>query len=693
MKRMIKNSSLLTKLVVFVALLAALTFVVSAEDVQGNDLDLSLIFAPETQLVVNVDGSWSDALSDSYGFGDTATITAPANSGSKSFSHWEADGSVISYSRTIKLTMNADTTLSAVYADAAPAAQSTAGFTSITRTNEGDKISFQAIADAKDGESLTGAGIVYSTSASEDALTIGGAGVTNVPAVQLTDSTSTLPDSVLDKNNCWILQIPADGSTVYSARAYVTTDAGTAYGDVKEVKLSELESGVSLISNLPGFDPDSGLDDILSGLADGMLTVTFDANGGTGAAMTQAFVSGEATTLRANTYTNGDYEFNGWNTAADGSGTAYANEATVTLSADTTLYAMWKYDAVITVDPTAKELTYTGSEQALINAGAAEGGTMYYAVTTTDTTPADDAFTASIPAAAETGSYYIWYKVVGDSNHRDTAPASLTVKIVADMTALQAKIDEATEYSNSITAEYPAIAEALNTAISAAQAVTNESQSDVNAAVDALDSAINTAAEAVLAAKQLAASKEQLAAAIDTAKAFYDTIKDNEMLAEAANALKTAYESGEAALASDDTVALLDYTRNIAFALTAAEAAKEAADKAAADQVAADAVEEKISAIGEVVYTDECKAKIDDARTAYDALTDDQKAIVENYSALTAAEEKYAELKAAAETPDEPTTEPTDEPTNNNKQKNNFIKALFRFLIDLFNMLTRWIQK
>lgn len=583
MKRMIKNSSLLTKLVVFVALLAALTFVISAEDVQGNDLDLSLIFAPETQLVVNVDGNWSGALSDSYGFGDTASITAPANSGSKNFSHWEADGSVISYSRTIKLTMNADTTLSAVYADAAPAAQSTAGFTSITRTNEGDKISFQAIADAKDGESLTGAGIVYSTSASEDALIIGGAGVTNVPAVQLTDSTSTLPDSVLDKNNCWILQIPADGSTVYSARAYVTTDAGTVYGDVKEVKLSELESGVSLISNLPGFDPDSGLDDILSGLADGMLTVTFDANGGTGAAMTQAFVSGEATTLRANTYTNGDYEFNGWNTAADGSGTAYADEATVTLSADTTLYAMWKYDAVITTEPTANELTYTGSEQALINAGAAEGGTMYYAVTTIDAAPADDQYAASIPTAENPGTYYVWYKVVGDSNHRDTVPASLTVKIVADMTALQVKIDEATEYCNSITAEYPAIAEALNAAIEDAQAViTHGSQSDVNDAVTALNDAINDAKDA----KKLA----------------------------------------------DDTAA-------------------------------ADTVEEKIAAIGEVEYTDESKDKIDDARAAYDALTDAQKALVDNEETLTNAEAKYAELKAAAETPETPETpdEPADE--------------------------------
>ena len=49
----------------------------------------------------------------------------------------------------------------------------------------------------------------------------------------------------------------------------------------------------------------------------------------------------------------------------------------------------------------------------------------------------------------------------------------------------------------------------------------------------------------------------------------------------------------------------------------AAEAADRAADKAAADAVAA-----MIDAIGEVEYTDECKARIDAAKIAYDALTD-----------------------------------------------------------------------
>ncbi len=91
--------------------------------------------------------------------------------------------------------------------------------------------------------------------------------------------------------------------------------------------------------------------------------------------------------------------------------------------------------------------------------------------------------------------------------------------------------------------------------------------------------------------------------------------------------------------------------------LTAAEAAyaklKAAADQAAAaqaaNQAAADAVTNKISAIGTVAYTAASKAKIDAARSAYNALTFAQKALVTNSAALTAAEAKYAELKKASD--------------------------------------------
>ena len=67
-----------------------------------------------------------------------------------------------------------------------------------------------------------------------------------------------------------------------------------------------------------------------------------------------------------------------------------------------------------------------------------------------------------------------------------------------------------------------------------------------------------------------------------------------------------------------------------------------------ADKAAAKAVDDLIDAIGDVTLTDDCKAKIDAARTAYDALTDAQKALVSKLDILTDAEAKLAQLKKEA---------------------------------------------
>lgn len=76
--------------------------------------------------------------------------------------------------------------------------------------------------------------------------------------------------------------------------------------------------------------------------------------------------------------------------------------------------------------------------------------------------------------------------------------------------------------------------------------------------------------------------------------------------------------------------------------LTAAEAAY----KTLVDRKAADDVTEKINEIGKVTL--ESKTAIEAARAAYNALTDDQKPLVENYDVLTAAEAELARLEAEA---------------------------------------------
>ena len=70
--------------------------------------------------------------------------------------------------------------------------------------------------------------------------------------------------------------------------------------------------------------------------------VTFDANSGAGTQMTNlSITAGTATPLTANSYSRTGYTFGGWNTLANGSGTSYANSASVTLFANTTIYAQW----------------------------------------------------------------------------------------------------------------------------------------------------------------------------------------------------------------------------------------------------------------------------------------------------------------------------------------------------------------
>ena len=75
--------------------------------------------------------------------------------------------------------------------------------------------------------------------------------------------------------------------------------------------------------------------------------------------------------------------------------------------------------------PTAQEnLTYTGQEQALITAGSvANYGTMQYSLTENGT------YSPDIPTGTDAGAYTVWYRVIGDENHNDTAPTSVAVSI------------------------------------------------------------------------------------------------------------------------------------------------------------------------------------------------------------------------------------------------------------------------
>ena len=73
--------------------------------------------------------------------------------------------------------------------------------------------------------------------------------------------------------------------------------------------------------------------------------------------------------------------------------------------------------------PTAKAgLTYTGQAQVLITGGNATGGTMQYSLDNVT-------YSISLPTATNAGDYTVYYKVVGDATHNNTAEQSITVTI------------------------------------------------------------------------------------------------------------------------------------------------------------------------------------------------------------------------------------------------------------------------
>ncbi len=169
----------------------------------------------------------------------------------------------------------------------------------------------------------------------------------------------------------------------------------------------------------------------------------------------------------------------------------------------------------------------------------------------------------------------------------------------------------------------------------------------------ALDTLVANVPNAVAEQRASEAAAAALAEAKEAAKAAIRNYKNAADYREAEQAeLADIIENACVAIDAATDTAAISVIRSATIALIneiKTDAQLTAEEKAAADQAAADEVAALIDAIGTVEYTDDSKAKIDAARAAYDALTDDQKALVANYEILTTADTAYTELKAAAD--------------------------------------------
>lgn len=101
-----------------------------------------------------------------------------------------------------------------------------------------------------------------------------------------------------------------------------------------------------------------------------MYTVTFDPNLGSGNMAQQSYEANTEYQLPANSFYCFAKKFVGWNTAADGSGTPYADGATVSnlanVGENVTLYAQWEDDLSGTLTNGQMEVTMHGNESLTI---------------------------------------------------------------------------------------------------------------------------------------------------------------------------------------------------------------------------------------------------------------------------------------------------------------------------------------
>ena len=97
--------------------------------------------------------------------------------------------------------------------------------------------------------------------------------------------------------------------------------------------------------------------------SDNYHSVSFDANGGTGNMKGIKIISDKTSRLKYNLFEKNGYTFTGWNTKADGTGTAYTDGQNVNIDSDMTLYAQWEVDNKYTITFKSNDSSNTTTSQ------------------------------------------------------------------------------------------------------------------------------------------------------------------------------------------------------------------------------------------------------------------------------------------------------------------------------------------
>ena len=185
--------------------------------------------------------------------------------------------------------------------------------------------------------------------------------------------------------------------------------------------------------------------------------VTFCANDGTNAPITQKVPKNIAAALNLNSFTRPGYTFTGWNTKADGSGSIYQDGQEVTLNANLDLYAQWRNRAL-------SEITVAPKENAKFTYGSTLGSSDFVVTEVYDNgetvTVDPENYTVS-PSALETVGENVPVTVTYQAKSYNctirvdkapqAAPAAPTLK---DRTYTSITLNEVADAENGAKAEY-----------------------------------------------------------------------------------------------------------------------------------------------------------------------------------------------------------------------------------------------
>lgn len=351
--------------------------------------------------------------------------------------------------------------------------------------------------------------------------------------------------------------------------------------------------------------------------------------------------------------------------------------------------------SVIDPKPTSIEgLMFTNKDQALINAGTVNYGDMLYALSNeklSDETKLQTlSFSKEIPTAKLVGTYYVYYKSSGDSNHYEySASLDNYVEIaISRVDRSQAEALNATvlAYLETINQNYPEIAATLEAvraevyqeAIVKDNITAEEVANNVNLLQEALSAAKVSVTQTLIEAigeVSYPTSEDKIKAAQD----YFDSLTDDEKAA-VDPSLRTILENDNKNYNDAKTVA--DLINNIpapsdskeyydavkaaqdaynALALSNPDAynlVNNASDvdyeKVLNDNVRASEVIKEIQDIGEVTYNKgegDSLAAIESAEANYANLTEDQKALVNaaNKSDLDHDREVYDNVDATVD--------------------------------------------